>query len=208
MVFRSPFFLPWFYPSLLWRVTTNNKKLYLTFDDGPIPEVTDFVLDTLANVKVKATFFCIGENINKHPILFQKIHESDHVIGNHTYNHVKGWSSSTKEYITNVEKCSIILGGNEKLFRPPYGRITRDQIKKLSNYKIVMWDVLTQDYDQNISEADCLKGSINATRSGSIIVFHDSIKAEKNMRYALPRYLDYFLNLGFEFDTIPTNSVI
>jgi peptidoglycan/xylan/chitin deacetylase (PgdA/CDA1 family) len=207
--FRSPFFLPLLYPNLLWRVPTNNdRKLYLTFDDGPIPEVTDFVLRTLANVNVKATFFCIGENVNKHPTLFQKINDHHHVIGNHTFNHVKGWNSSTEEYKVNVERCSLALGGNEKLFRPPYGRITRDQIRNLPQYKIVMWDVLTQDYNQKLSAVNCLKGSIKATRNGSIIVFHDSLKAERNMRYTLPRYLDYFLQLGFEFDTIPIDSII
>lgn len=202
LLFRSPFFLPWLYPDLIWRVATHSKELYLTFDDGPIPGPTDFVLETLMKLNVKATFFCIGENINKHPEIFESIMNGNHAIGNHTYNHVKGWNCSVQEYSSNIEKCAQQLRKHQSLFRPPYGRIKMSQIKALSYYKIVMWDVLTQDYNQALSPENCLKGSIHATRPGSIIVFHDSYKAERNMKYTLPRFIDHFLNLGFEFKTL------
>jgi peptidoglycan/xylan/chitin deacetylase (PgdA/CDA1 family) len=202
LLFRSPFFLPWFYPTLLWRVNTNEKQLFLTFDDGPVPCVTEFVLDTLKQFDIKATFFCIGENIEKYKSVFMRIGAEGHVIGNHTFNHLKGWNYTTSAYVDNVNRCAELLAKGA-LFRPPYGRITKAQIKALLNYKIVMWDVLTQDYDHRLTPENCLKGSIRATRFGSIVVFHDSYKAERNMRYALPRYIDYFLNQGFEFKTIP-----
>lgn len=205
LLFRSPFFLPWVYPSLLWRVDTKANELFLTFDDGPVAGPTEFVLDTLNNFKIKATFFCIGENIEKHPDIFLRIKADKHAVGNHTFNHIKGWNCTTEEYVNNVYRCSPLFDWTENLFRPPYGRITQAQINALKTHKIVMWDVLTQDYDQHLSEEKCLRGSINATRPGSIVVFHDSVKAERNMRYTLPRYIDYFLNQGFSFKTIPVD---
>jgi peptidoglycan/xylan/chitin deacetylase (PgdA/CDA1 family) len=183
----------------VWRVSTNSKELFLTFDDGPVPGPTDFVLETLNHYNIKATFFCIGENITKHRELFTKISATNNEIGNHTFNHVKGWNCTVQQYTDNVEKCATYLGDHQKLFRPPYGRIKASQIKALANHKIVMWDVLTQDYDQNLAQENCLKGSIKATRPGSIIVFHDSYKAEKNLKYVLPRFIEHFLNLGFQF---------
>jgi peptidoglycan-N-acetylglucosamine deacetylase len=200
--FRSPSFLRWIYPTLLWRVETKSKELFLTFDDGPAPGPTDFVLDTLDRYKVKATFFCIGENIGKHPIHFQKIIDGNHAIGNHTFNHIKGWNCSVDEYTSNIAQCADVIGSNQTLFRPPYGRIKMSQIKALNNYKIIMWDVLTQDYNKTISPTQCLAGSIKAARAGSIVVFHDSYKAEKNMHYALPHFIEHFLNQGFEFKTL------
>lgn len=205
LLFRSPFFLPWVYPSLLWRVDTKANELFLTFDDGPVAGPTEFVLDTLGKYNIKATFFCIGENIEKHPDIFLRIKADKHAVGNHTFNHIKGWNCTTEEYVNNVYRCSPIFDWTENLFRPPYGRITQAQISALKTHKIVMWDVLTQDYDQHLSEEKCLRGSIRATRPGSIVVFHDSVKAERNMRYTLPRYIDYFLNQGFSFKTIPVD---
>ena len=202
LLFRSPFFLPWVYPSLLWRVDTKANELFLTFDDGPVAGPTEFVLDTLGKYNIKATFFCIGENIEKHPDIFLRIKADKHAVGNHTFNHIKGWNCTTEEYVSNVNRCSPFFDSLDNLFRPPYGRITKAQINALKTHKIVMWDVLTQDYDQHLSEEKCLRGSINATRPGSIVVFHDSFKAERNMRYTLPRYIDYFLNQGFSFKTI------
>ena len=210
MIFRTPFFLPWLTPNLVWRIPTQEKVIYLTFDDGPIPEVTEFVLTELKKVRAKATFFCIGDNVRKYPRVFSKVVSDGHAIGNHTFNHLKGWNTSVKTYVENVKLCDKELTIEDyqlsiSLFRPPYGRITRSQIKALKDYKIVMWDVLTHDYSKNISQERCLKGSIDALRPGSIIVFHDSIKAEKNMRYALPRFFDHFSNKGFTFECIPNS---
>jgi peptidoglycan/xylan/chitin deacetylase (PgdA/CDA1 family) len=200
--FRTPFFLPWLYPSLLWRVNTTTKELYLTFDDGPVTGPTEFVLDTLKAFHIKATFFCIGENIAKNYTLYTRIKEENHLVGNHTYNHLKGWSYPADIYLENINKCAQLLDTN-LLFRPPYGRITNAQINSLQKHKIVMWDVLTQDYDRNLSKEKCLDGSIKATRNGSIIVFHDSYKAEKNLKYVLPHFIEHFLNKGYQFNTIP-----
>ena len=210
-MFKSPFFLRWLYADLIWKIPTQEKKLYLTFDDGPVPEVTEFVLAELEKIKAKATFFCIGDNVRKHPDVFRKIVMDGHTIGNHTFNHLKGWNTSVKTYVENVKLCDNELSIANcqvpiHLFRPPYGRITRSQIKALKDYKIIMWDVLTHDYSKNISPDRCLKGSIAATRSGSIIVFHDSLKAEKNMSYALPRFLNHFSDNGFTFEGIPALS--
>jgi len=203
MVFRTPFFLPWLYPTLTWRVPTTSKEIFLTFDDGPVPGPTEFVLDTLKQVNCKSTFFCIGDNINKHPQVFQRILKEGHSVGNHTYNHLKGWSYPDAEYLSNIEKCDAVLGSSTQLFRPPYGRIKRSQLKNLSKRKIIMWDVLTSDYSRSMSPERCLKGSIAATRPGSIVIFHDSLKAERNMTYALPRYIDHFLNQGYSFKVLP-----
>ncbi|MFN8336285.1 MAG: polysaccharide deacetylase family protein [Cyclobacteriaceae bacterium] len=208
MIYRAPFFLPWLYPNLTWHIPTNEKQLYLTFDDGPIPGPTHLVLENLNKHNIKATFFCIGDNVRKHPDVFRKVVDQGHTIGNHTFNHVKGWKTSLKDYVNNTTQCDAIFksmnveSGTSKLFRPPYGRITRAQIKALSDYKIVMWDVLTHDYDQSKSPETCLNNSIRATRPGSIIVFHDSLKAERNMTYALPRYIDHFLSKGYTFNVL------
>ena len=213
MIFRTPFFLPWLSSDLVWRIPTSEKQIYLTFDDGPMPDVTEFVLEELIKVKAKATFFCIGDNVRKYPLVFKKVLEQGHSIGNHTFNHLKGWNYSMDDYSKNVQLCEEEFSNNgypdspkaQKLFRPPYGRIKRGQIRALSNYKIIMWDVLTHDYSKNISPERCLKGSIAAVRPGSVIVFHDSVKAEKNMKYTLPRLLDHFSNSGFTFACISTN---
>ena len=161
-------------------------------------------LDTLKQNNCQATFFLIGDNVKKHPAVYQRILNEGHIIGNHTFNHLKGWNYSDDEYLSDIQKCDEVLEFKPQLFRPPYGRIKKSQIRKLNEYKIVMWDVLTSDYNQSISPERCIKGSIAATRPGSIVVFHDSLKAERNMRYALPRYIDHFLNQGFTFKSIPT----
>jgi len=192
---------------LLWRVAVEEKTLYLTFDDGPVPGPTEFVVDQLKKYKAKAIFFCIGDNVRKHPLIFEKVLAEGHGIGNHTFNHLKGWSTSNQRYLENIDKCNVQLTTHSlqpiTLFRPPYGRITNSQIKALkSQYQIVMWDVLTHDYSKTISPEQCLKGTINATRPGSIIVFHDSLKAERNMIYVLPKFLEHFTNLGYKFKSL------
>lgn len=207
MVHRTPFFLPWVYPTLIWRIPTDDKTLYLTFDDGPVPGPTEFVLETLKKFHAKATFFCIGENIEKHDRVFQEIIRDGHGIGNHTFNHMDGWKTSTSDYEKNVARCQEQIeahsaGLTGKLFRPPYGKISREQIRLLSAYKIVMWDVLSIDYNKNLPAEKCLKNSIQATRKGSIIIFHDSYKAEKNLTFALPRFIEHYAGLGFAFKSI------
>ena len=204
--FRPPFFLPWLYPALTWRVPTDSKELYITFDDGPVAGPTEFALGELVRARAKATFFCIGDNINKNPSVFQKILLDGHAIGNHTFNHMNGWENSSHEYLDDVTMCTKEIARHAtefssgiRLFRPPFGRITRRQIGDLKDYKVIMWDVLTNDYTKNLSPEDCLRGSLAATRPGSIIVFHDSYKAEKKLTYVLPRYLDHFGGLGYSF---------
>jgi peptidoglycan/xylan/chitin deacetylase (PgdA/CDA1 family) len=206
-LYRTPFFLPKLFPSLLWRVLGEEKVIYLTFDDGPIPGPTEFVVEQLKRHHAKATFFCIGDNVRKYPLIFKKVLADGHAIGNHTFNHLKGWSTSNQRYFENINQCNAQLTTHNlkltTLFRPPYGRITNSQIRALkSQYQIVMWDVLTHDYSNNISSQQCLKGSVNAVRPGSIIVFHDSVKAERNLTYVLPKFLEHFSNHGYKFKSL------
>lgn len=189
------------YASLLWRVNTAEKIIYLTFDDGPIPEQTPWVLEQLSAYKAKATFFCVGQNVEKHPEIFAKLKSENHQIGHHTFHHVNGWKTRNESYFEEVKK------GNEfapsKFFRPPYGKIKRSQIKQLkSTYKLIMWDVLSYDYDKNCSEETCFQNVAKNATNGSIIVFHDSIKAGKNLRYALPKTLEYFSKKGYRFEAL------
>lgn len=205
MLHRTPFFLPLLYPGLLWRMPSNKKEIYLTFDDGPVPGPTEFVLDELKKHNLNATFFCIGDNIHKHPDLFKRILNEGHAVANHTFNHLKGWQTSISDYLDNIKKCDEVMTALSSLpaatyFRPPYGRIKRAQIKELVNKKIVMWDVLTRDYDATLSSESCLKHSLQATRNGSIVVFHDSLKAEKNLREVLPKYIEACLAQGYTFE--------
>lgn len=210
-IHRTPFFLPWLYSNLVWRIRTERKELFLTLDDGPVPGPTEFALDVLRKYRARATFFCIGDNVQKHPDVFKRILQDGHAVGNHTFNHLNGWETPKAEYVENTTLCDAVMDehqtGNKTkkvvLFRPPYGRITRAQIKALSAYNIIMWDVLSFDYTESISAEACLKNSIKATRPGSVIVFHDSLKAEKNMRYALPRFIEHFTEKGYSFNIIP-----
>ncbi len=199
--FRTPSVLRSFYPSLLWKVDTHEKEIYLTFDDGPINGPTDLVLDTLRSFKAKATFFCIGDNIKKHPGQFKKIIDEGHSVGNHTFNHLNGWRTSNEHYIQNIIECQKLLP-DTKLFRPPFGRIKRSQIPLLKDYTIVMWDVLTFDYDSSLNEDRCLRGAVDSVRSGSIVVFHDSIKAEKNLTYVLPRFMEHCASKGYSLKSL------
>ena len=202
------------YPDFLWRVKTDEKVIYLTFDDGPIPEVTEFVLEKLAKFQASATFFCIGENIQKHPDIFQELINQAHTIGNHTHNHLKGWNTEDDIYFENFKKCEalidlqmehypLITHHSPLKFRPPYGRIKKSQANEiLKTHKIIMWDVLSGDYDQSISKERVLKKSIHNSEAGSIVLFHDSIKASENMMYALPRFLEHFSERGFTFKSL------
>lgn len=196
-------FLRLIYPNALWRVKTNEKKLFITFDDGPIPEVTPQILDILDEHKIKATFFCVAHNIDKHPDIFKSLIEKEHGIGNHTYNHLSGLKLCNSLYFNNIRKAEKLI--KNKLFRPPHGIMRPYQyiyIRRKMKYKIVLWDVLTKDYDQKTSPRECLNNAIKYAREGSIIVFHDSIKAEKNVIFALPRMIKHFKEKGYTFDKL------
>lgn len=196
--FFGKIFLP---SNVNWRVKTPEMKLYLTFDDGPIPEVTPLVLEILKQHNAKATFFCVGENVQRHPDVFKQILAEGHSVGNHSFNHIKANKFSTDEYLANVAKAGKLI--QSPLFRPPYGRITPKLAKKLGeDYKIYMWSVLTRDYEQNLNPEVCLRIALNQSKKGSIIVFHDSLKASKNMLYALPRVLEYFGKKGYSFEKL------
>ncbi len=188
-------------PKLVWRIPGDTKKVYLTFDDGPIPEITEWVLDTLAAHDILATFFCVGDNVFKHPEVYSKILQANHSVGIHTHNHLNNWKTPNDEYIKNIERASEFI--DSKLFRPPYGKIKPSLINKLTPYyKIIMWDVLTRDYDCTNSPEKCMDIIKSRASKGSIIVFHDSIKAEKNLKQVLPQAIEYLKEHGYTFDKI------
>ena len=184
------------FPSLIWS-KPETDSVYLTFDDGPTPGVTEFILDRLAEYDAKATFFCLGKNAEQHPHLFRMIVEGGHRIGNHTYSHQKGWNMSLERYLEDVDFANGLLRSD--LFRPPYGRITPMQARRIGErYHIVMWDVLSRDYSQFVSPRSCLHNVTRHVRGGSIVAFHDSVKSFRNMRYALPRTLEYLREKGLK----------
>ncbi|WP_264519772.1 polysaccharide deacetylase family protein [Flavobacterium sp. N1994] len=200
-------FIKLLFPKYVWDIPNREKKVYLTFDDGPTPEITAWTLEQLKAYDAKATFFCIGNNIEKHPAIFEQVIAEGHAIGNHTFNHVKGWETDTKDYIENTMKCSMLMEKQEarskkqdkELFRPPYGKIkpAQSRILRKMGYKIIMWDVLSCDFDRSITPEQCLANVLNNVTTGSIIVFHDSLKAEPNLRYVLPKTLAYLKERGF-----------
>jgi peptidoglycan/xylan/chitin deacetylase (PgdA/CDA1 family) len=203
---KTPFWLRAFYPKCTWNIPSNDKVIYLSFDDGPHPEATPFVLAELKKYHAKATFFCIGNNVLKHPNIYESILQEGHRVGNHTYDHMNGWKTTTNDYIENIKDATSLIESN--LFRPPYGRITKRQIRALSSMKnlpqqIIMWDVLSADFDLKLNGEDCARNVIKNTKPGSIIVFHDSQKAWDRMSVTLPMVLAYFSQLGYRFETIP-----
>ena len=190
-----------FMGKLLWRKSSSEKVIYLTFDDGPVPEVTPLVLDLLDEYNLKATFFCVGENVEKYPGIYNEVLKRGHRTGNHTYNHLKGVSVSTDEYVANVEKAALSIESN--LFRPPYGRLKSKQRKALkAGYEIVMWDVITHDYNSNLSPITIMQNIKRYSRNGSLVVFHDSVKAERNMLTVLPLAIEYWNSKGYRFETL------
>jgi len=246
---KTPWVFKMLFPHYVWQIKTSEKVIYLTFDDGPTPNITDFVLNCLKTHQAKATFFCIGNNVEKHPDIFNRILADGHSVGNHTQNHLRGWESDTNVYVKNVIEAEAIIQASKwktpdfdatadqlitsvlpeidpeksiiaksspkskvihrtssisSLFRPPYGQIKPSQGKQLlkKGYKIIMWDVISFDWEQELSEDMCLQRVISNTESGSIVVFHDSIKASKNMMYALPKVLEYFSAKGFRFESL------
>ena len=206
LISSVPNILTRMFPSLVWKVDETQKTIYLTFDDGPIPETTEWILKTLQQFNAKATFFCVGDNVRKYPELFQQILDEGHLVGNHTYNHLNGWNTSVDEYIENVEKAAKLIKSN--LFRPPRGMIRIDQAQKLlEKYHIVMWNVLSVDYDKDVSQQQCLKNVTSNAKAGSIVVFHDSLKAQKNMQYALPKTLEYYAEKGYHFAKLNFSNI-
>ncbi|MFV5686808.1 polysaccharide deacetylase family protein [Flavobacterium sp. GB2R13] len=197
------------FSNYVWDLPNTGNKVYLSFDDGPIPEITEWVLEELKIHKAKATFFCIGDNIEKHPEIFKKVINEGHAIGNHTFNHLNGWKTTTEGYIENFMRCEksiqkFAINLKPKLFRPPYGKIKISQSKQIRKlgYKIIMWDVLSGDFDQNLPKEECLENVLSNIESGSIIVFHDSVKAFKNLEYVLPKTLTYLEKNNFICDII------
>ncbi|MDD4991781.1 MAG: polysaccharide deacetylase family protein [Paludibacter sp.] len=186
---------------LIWRKDPSEKVIYLTFDDGPVPEVTPQVLDILDKYKLKATFFCVGENVQKYPEVYADILQRGHRTGNHTFNHLKGFSTSTADYVENVRKASEFIDSN--LFRPPYGRFTFRQQRLLkSDYEIVMWDIITHDYNKNFSTEAILRNVKRYSRNGSLVVFHDSIKAKDRVLSALPLAIEFWNAEGYQFGVL------
>ncbi len=198
---KTPRIIKKLYNNLIWDINTAHRCIYLTFDDGPIPIVTPFVLNILKQYNAKATFFCIGDNVCKHPDIFEQVKNDGHAIGNHTFNHLKGWKTPDEIYLDNFLQTDKLL--HTKLFRPPYGRIKRSQIKLLQEakpgLKIIMWSVLSADFDVNLAPEKCLDYVIKHTKPGSIVLFHDSLKAYDRMAYALPRALEIWSKAGYSF---------
>ena len=187
---------------LVWSLPTETPTLFLTFDDGPIPDVTPSVCEILDEFNAKATFFCVGENVKKHPHIYQLLIEKGHSCGNHTFNHLDGWKTTNRSYFRNLVEASKFIDSD--LYRPPYGKITMSQSKLINKkYRIIMWDVLSGDFDPKVDLDKCVQNVIKNAKDGSIIVFHDSIKAAKTMLHTLPIILKHFSDLSFKFEAIP-----
>lgn len=198
---KSSYFIKKYYSNFIWKIPTAEKIIYLTFDDGPTPEITEWTLTTLKKFNAKATFFCIGNNVSKHPIIFNKIMREGHAVGNHTHHHLNGWHTNNETYLTNIKKCEEVV--KSKLFRPPYGRIKKSQYELIKNdYQVIMWDVLSGDFDPKTSPEKCLNNVIHNTTEGSIVVFHDSMKATDNLKFTLPKVLAHFTEQGYRFERI------
>lgn len=191
------------FPEAIWRVKRKKQKVvYLTFDDGPVPEVTPWVLDVLDHYKIKATFFLVGDNVKRNPQLFEEIKKRGHSWGNHTMNHLQGFKVRSHSYLRNIKECDDLI--DSSLFRPPHGLMRWEQAKVIkAHFNIVMYDLVTRDYSKKLSGERVLKNVKRFVRKGSIIVFHDSLKAEKNLRYALPRAIEWLKEQGYEFAPLP-----
>ena len=201
MIIEQPsIFLRWIYPRALWRMNRHEKAVYLTFDDGPIPEATPFVLDILDHFQIKATFFMVGDNVRKHPDIFRMVVERGHRIGNHTYNHIGGFKYLSKNYLANADKANETL--HTDLFRPPHGWMRWIQYLLLrKKYRIVMWDLVTRDYSKRVTAEDVFHNVKRYTRNGSIITFHDSLKSIEKLRTALPQSIQWLKEKGYTFKT-------
>lgn len=199
---KTPELLKPIYKDLVWDVPTNKNEVYITFDDGPVPVATPYALDVLKEHQVPATFFCIGDNVVKYPDIFKRVKAEGHQVGNHSLNHLNGWKYNDFSYVKNVLECARIV--KSRLYRPPYGKIKRSQATALrKRFSIIMWDVISGDFDRNVSKEKCLDNVVSNAVAGSIIVFHDSSKAYDKMAYALPRVLTSLQEKGFSFGLIP-----
>ena len=198
LIEQPPQIVRWLYPRALWRMDKKVKAVYLTFDDGPIPEITPWVLDLLDKYHIKATFFMVGDNVRKHPEEFRMVVERGHRIGNHTFNHIRGFEYLSRNYLANADKADAYL--HTDLFRPLHGHMRWLQYMVLKRkYRIVMWDLVTRDYSKRLNGRQVFAKVKKYARNGSIITFHDSLKSEKNMKYALPRSIEWLLEQGYEF---------
>lgn len=198
---KTPGFVKKLYKDRVWSVSTSEKILYLTFDDGPHPEATPFVLDELKKNNARATFFCVGKNVKENFSVYERIISEGHTVGNHTYNHLNGWKTDDKIYLEDIAKAAKII--DSELFRPPYGRITKFQIKAIRGDKLhlktFMWDVLSGDFDPSVNGENCYLNVVNNARPGSIVVFHDSLKSYTTLQYALPKIMKYYSEKGYRF---------
>lgn len=204
LIEQPPYLYRLLFPEARWRISIPGKKtVYITFDDGPIPEVTPWVLDLLDHYNIKATFFCVGDNVRKYPHLYRQLLGRGHLTGNHTFNHIQGWKNRTSFLLKNTNKAAELI--DSSLFRPPHGhmRISQNLALLQAGYKVIMWDVVTRDYSRFMNPEQVLENVKKYTRDGSIIVFHDSLKAEKNLRYALPRAIEWLQQEGYTFELIP-----
>jgi peptidoglycan/xylan/chitin deacetylase (PgdA/CDA1 family) len=205
---KTPKWVGKLFSGSIWQMPSTPKAIYLTFDDGPHPLVTPFVLDELDKYNAKATFFCIGKNVVEHPGIYKAILNRGHTVGNHTYNHLNGWKTANAKYLQNILEAGKYI--DSTLFRPPYGRISLKQHRQLQAmdkpFKVVMWSVLSGDFDLSITPEQCLKTVLKNTESGSVVVFHDSEKAFEKLRYALPAVLKYFSGNGYQFESIDSKK--
>lgn len=198
---KTPPVIKTLFSDFIWSMPSEDNEVFLTFDDGPVPDVTPWVLDVLLDFDCRATFFCVGENIRKYPHIYERILKEGHTSGNHTFNHLNGWLTDTDTYLDNVALCDQYVASN--LFRPPYGKIRPKQASQIKSQKdIIMWDVLSGDFDRNISPEQCLQNVIKNVETGSIIVFHDSKKAEEKLYYALPEFLKFISDRGFKASAV------
>lgn len=197
MYLSAPNFIRKIFPTLIWSFPEETNRVYLTFDDGPTPIITPWVLDKLDEFGAKATFFCLGKNVEQHPEEYKLIIERGQAVGNHSYSHIKGWGTSISNYVQDFDLAAEFIESN--LIRPPYGRIWPQQARVLSErYKLIMWDILSRDYSRSVTRRGCVRNVVKHLRPGSIIVFHDSKKAERNLRYALPRVLEALQQQNYE----------
>jgi len=204
-IFKIPEILKNIFPDIIWKINNytqvHNKIVYLTFDDGPAPEITEYVLELLNIYNAKATFFVVGNNVIKYPEIFNKIIENKHSIGNHTFNHLNGWKTQNEIYFEDIIRCNELINSN--LFRPPHGKLKISQYNHLKNhYKIILWSIISYDFDEKLSWKECFSNVIKHIEPGSIIVFHDSLKASKRLLFLLPELLKLLSEMEYQFDKI------
>lgn len=205
---KTPRLLQHFFPHFVWSIPPNQSQtIYLTFDDGPEPEVTSWVLETLKEWNAKATFFCLGQNVEKHPEIISDLRSQGHTIGNHSYSHPSGWETDYIDYFHNIRKGARLVKSD--LFRPPYGKLLPGQVRFLTrHYRVIMWDVLSGDFDENITRQQCFRNVTKNAKDGSIIVFHDTARAFEKLKYALPKILDYFTDKSYVFNALSEEKLI